>query len=225
MTCTLARKATVAALLSGACAAFNAFAADPVTDAMQDAYAPYRAALFRTNSASQAESQAAISQAQQSWARLSAQFGAAPPAPYDRDPAFAASLAEVSKVYARAAEQIAANQLAPAHETLEHARDIMAELRRRNQVIVYSDHMNAYHAEMERVVGDGAKALAQPGGMAPLTASVGALAYLAGRLNSKAVQQSVGELQAALFAQDAPAAKAALQRLKSPYGKLFLKFG
>ena len=29
------------------------FAADPVTDAMQKAYVPYRAALFKTNSKSQ----------------------------------------------------------------------------------------------------------------------------------------------------------------------------
>jgi hypothetical protein len=235
------RSGSAAAVVFISCAAFSARAADPVTDAMQDAYAPYRAALFKTNSASQADAQQAITQAQQSWGRLSARFGAAPPAPYDRDAAFAASLAEVSKVYARAAEQIAANQLAAAHETLEHARDIMAEVRRRNQVIVYSDHMNAYHAEMERVINEGSKALAQPNGIPQLTASAGVLGYLAGRLTTeapdtytknaeftslaKAVQQSVGDLQAALLAQDATAAKAAIQKLKSPYGKLFLKFG
>jgi hypothetical protein len=235
------RAANAVALLLGACATFSALAADPVTDAMQDAYAPYRTALFKTNGASQAESQQAMTQAQQSWARLSAQFGTAPPAPYDRDAAFAASLAEVAKVYARAAEQISANQLAAAHETLEHARDIMAEVRRRNQVIVYSDHMNAYHAEMELVINDGSKVLAQPNGIPQLTATAGALGYLAGRLTTeapekyakneefvslaKAVQKSVSDLQAALFAQDAPAAKAAIQKLKAPYGKLFLKFG
>jgi hypothetical protein len=233
--------ARAAALLLGACAALSALAADPVTDAMQDAYAPYRSALFKTNGASQAESQQTIAQAQQSWVQLSAQFGSAPPAPYDRDAAFAASLAEVAKVYARAAEQISANQLAAAHETLEHARDVMAEVRRRNQVIVYSDHMNAYHAEMELVINDGSKVLSQPNGIPQLTATAGALSYLAGRLTTeapekytkndefvslaKAVQKSVNDLQAALFAQDAPAAKAAIQKLKAPYGKLFLKFG
>ena len=48
----------------------SVWSADPVTDAMQIAYAPYRNALFRTNSNAQAESQHAIEQAQQSWTCL-----------------------------------------------------------------------------------------------------------------------------------------------------------
>jgi hypothetical protein len=73
----------------------------------------------------------------------------------------------------------------------------LVEVRRRNQVIAYSDDMNSYHAEMELVINGG----------------------------RKAVQGSMDDLQAALFAQDAPAAKAAIRKLKAPCGKLFLKFG
>lgn len=230
-----------ALLVLGTSAVFPTFAADPVTDAMQEAYAPYRAALFKTNSNSQVESQQAMTQAQQSWGKLISQFGAKPPAPYDRDTAFAASLAEVSRVYAKASEQVAANQLTAAHETLEQARDVMAEMRHRNQVIVYSDHMNAYHTEMEHVLIDGGKLLAQPNGMQQLTAAVGALNYLAKKLTSeapahyakneefvgllKAVDKSVNDLQVALFAQDAAAVKEAMGKVKAPYSKLFLKFG
>lgn len=219
----------------------TAWAGDAVTDAMTEAYAPYRAALFRTNSKAQAESQQAITQAQQAWAKLSTQFASKPPAPYDRDAAFASSLAQVSKVYATAAEQIAAQQLPAAHETLENARDLMAELRRRNNVIVYSDHMNAYHAEMEHVLIDGPKILSQANGVQQLTAMVGALNYLAQKLGTEAptaylkndefvslnkvVVQSVAELQAALVSQDVTAIKAALAKVKAPYSKLFLKFG
>jgi len=228
-------------LVVGLCAATSVLAADPVTDAMQEAYAPYRAALFKTNSASRAESLQAMNQAQQSWSQLSERFSAKPPAPYDRDPGFAASLAEVTRVYAKASGQIAADQLGAAHETLEQARDILASLRRRNQVIVFSDHMNAYHAEMEHVIKDGAEMLEQPHGIARLTAVSGALSYLADKLVAeapasygkneefvalaRAVRQSVDDLQAALFAQDAAAARAAMKKLKPPYGKLFLKFG
>lgn len=46
------------------------FAADPVTDAMQKAYVPYRAALFKTNSKSQPESKQTITQAQHAWSEL-----------------------------------------------------------------------------------------------------------------------------------------------------------
>jgi hypothetical protein len=208
---------------------------------MQAAYGPYRVALFKTNSNSQAEAQQAMTQAQQSWGKLASQFGTKPPAPYDRDAAFATSLAEVSKVYAKATEQVAANQLTAAHDTLEAARDIMAELRHRNQVVVYSDHMNAYHQEMEHVLIDGTKTLALPNGMQQLTAQAGVLTYLSNKLNTeapanyksnpefvdllKAVDKSVADLQAALFAQNAVAVKEAMGKVKGPYSKLFLKFG
>lgn len=231
----------VAIMALSVCTAFSAFAADAVTDAMQAAYGPYRVALFKTNSNSQSEAQLAMTQAQQTWGKLATQFGSKPPAPYDRDTAFAASLADVSKVYAKAAEQVAANQLTAAHETLEAARDIMAQLRRRNQVVVFSDHMNAYHSEMEHVLIDGGKTLALPNGMQQLTAQVGALTYLSKKLSSeapvnyssnsefaellKAVDKSVLDLQAALFAQNASAIKDAMGKLKVPYSKLFLKFG
>lgn len=231
----------VAILAISVCAVMPAFAADAITDAMQAAYGPYRVALFKTNSNSQAEAQQAMTQAQQAWGKLATQFGSKPPAPYDRDAAFGTSLADVSKVYAKAAEQVLANQLTTAHETLEAARDIMAQLRRRNQVIVYSDHMNAYHSEMEHVLNDGSKTLALPNGMQQLTAQVGALAYLSKKLGTeapasyssnaefvellKAVDKSVADLQSALLAQNASAVKEAIEKIKTPYSKLFLKFG
>jgi hypothetical protein len=43
------RPAQVVALLVCASASMTVLAGDPVTDAMQAAYAPYRVALFKTN--------------------------------------------------------------------------------------------------------------------------------------------------------------------------------
>ena len=222
-------------------ASTSLWAADPVTDALQQAYAPYRSALYKTNGKSQPEAQQAITQAQVAWAQIVRQFGTKPSAPYDRDSRFGTSLAEVTSVYAKAAEEIGNNQLAEAHNTLERARDVMAELRRRNQVIVFSDHMNAYHAEMEHVLIDGSKMIDEPQGLLKLTALAGGLDYLAKRLSAEApaelakngefvalvnaVEQSVAGLKTALFAQDAAAVKAAMSKIKGPYSKLFAKFG
>ena len=216
-------------------------ARDLVTDAIQSAYAPYRVALFKTNSNSQDDARKAIAMAQQKWILIGSQFGAQPPAPYDRDPAFKTSLDTVSEVYAKAAGQIDKNELTEAHETLEHAREVIAEIRHRNQIVVFSDHMNAYHAQMEKVLIDGAKTLAAPNGLMQLTAQVGALEYLAGKLKSeapadylkndefgashKAVEQSVADLKAALLTQDVAQIKAALAKVKAPYSKMFIKFG
>lgn len=216
-------------------------AADPVTDAMQAAYAPYRVVLFKTNSNAQDDARKAIGQVQQKWNQIASQFGAQPPAPYDRDSLFRTSLDKVSEVYSKAAGQIDKNELTEAHETLEHAREVIAEIRHRNQVIVYSDHMNAYHAQMEKVLIDGSKTLAEPNGLMQLTTQFGVLEYLAARLKSeapadylkseefaasyKAVEQSVADLKAALFMQDVPQVKAAMTKLKVPYSKMFIKFG
>lgn len=219
----------------------SAQAADPVTEAMTAAYAPYRAALFRTNSKAQAESVQAIAQAQQAWQALIDRYAAQPPIPYDRDADFAASLQAVRQVYAQAAGEIAQGQLAQAHETLEQARDLMAELRRRNGVIVYSDHMNAYHLEMERLLEQEQSLTGSPQALLQLLKRVGVLEYLAGRLRSEApkslmgqpefmealqaLESSVAMLHRAAIRQDAPAVREALGRLKGPYSRMFLKFG
>jgi hypothetical protein len=74
-----------------------------------------------------------------------------------------------------------------------------------------------------------------------MTAQAGALSYLAKRLSAQApvsltqspeftaliaaVNQSVGNLEAALLSQDIAAVKDAIGKLKAPYSRLFAKFG
>lgn len=234
------KRLTLASALA-ACFALPAHAADPLTDAMQKAYAPYRAALFRTNSNAPAEAKQAIAQAMAAVDQIVAEYAAQPPAPYDRDPQVATTLGEIRAVYVKADAEVDGKQLGEAHETLEHARELFADLRHRNQIVVFSDHMNAYHAEMEKVLGDGPKLLAEHQGMLHLLAQAGTLEYLVARLHQeapaeyaksaefadllKSVDESVARFKQALLAQDAELAKTALGQLKAPYSKLFLKFG
>ena len=208
---------------------------------MQAAYAPYRAALFRTNGKSQPEARQAIAQAQSAWKLVTERFAGAPPAPYDRDTQFGATLAKVSSVYDKAEKQIGAGELSAAHETLEEVRDLLAALRQRNGVVVFSDHMNAYHAEMEHALIEGPKILAGAQGIALLTAQAGVLEYLVSQLRAQApaasrenaeflslladVEGSVQALKTAAVSQDVAAVRAAIANLKAPYSKLFLKFG
>lgn len=120
-------------------------------------------------------------------------------------------------------------------------RDILAALRQRNQVIVYSDHMNTYHSEMEHALSAGPKMLGEPNGLLQLGMQAGVLEFLARRLRAEApaeqannpeflslaqaVEGSVATLKAALLAQNPTAAKEALGKLKPAYSMLFLKFG
>ena len=226
------------------------WAADAFTEAVQATYPAYRSVLFKTNSAAQEECRQALAQAQSAWQQVAGRFAAGAPSPYDRDTQTSATLREVAAVYAQAGAEIERNQLKEAHETLEKVRDLLAAMRQRNQVVVFSDHMNAYHEQMEHVLTAGPGLLggggtngtsSTSGGLTALALEVGALQHLAGRLSSqadtslranpefntllKAVQQSVADLRAAVLAQDAAAAKAALGKLKGPYSRLFLKFG
>lgn len=219
----------------------SAHAGDTFTDAMQQAYAPYRAALFRTNSGDQAASAQAVAQARQAWTAVRERFATAAPAPYDRDASFAKTLADVDAVYVRAVAQVGGGGLPEAHETLEAIRDMLADLRHRNNVVVFSDAMNAYHAQMEHVLQAGPGWLARPADLPQLTAAAGALAYLADELAGdapaalredaafvaglQAVRGSVQALLSALTAGDATAARTALGQLKKPFSQLFLKFG
>lgn len=231
------------AVLAAACALAPhlAIAADAVTDAVQSAYAPYRAALFRTNSGAQAESLEALESAVRAWRAVATRFATERPSPYDRDTAFAKTLADVAAAYDAAAAQVRAGRLGEAHETLERVRDHVAELRRRNGVVTYSDTMNAYHAVMEQVLTDAPKRLAEPQGLLPLLADAAVLDHWAGRLRSEAppavvsdpefaallqpVEASARALKQALLAQDAAAARAALAKIKPAYSRLFLRFG
>jgi len=219
----------------------SVWAADAVTDAMQAAYVPYRTALFKTNAKAQAESEQAVADARAQFRALGERYSGKPPAPYDRDPEFAASLRKVDEVLDRSEAQIKARELAKGHQTLEEVRDLLGELRRRNGVVVFSDHMNAYHEQMEHLVDDGAAALAKPGGMMALAGQAAVLDYLAKRLKSEApaalasdtefkglvdsVLASVNSLRAAIAREDEAAVREAIGRIKSPYSRLFVKFG
>ena len=235
-----ARSAVMTLLLSAA-ASLPALAADATTDALQAAYAPYRAALSATNGKSAPDAATAVGAAAAAWDKLASQLRPPMAPPYDRDPAFADTLQRVQAVYANADRQVMAGQLPQAHEALEAVRELLADLRRRNGVVVFSDHMNAYHAQMERLLGEGPRALEKGDGWLALAGHAGVLDYLAQRLRSEApaalakqaefepllnaVLASSAQLRQAVQRQDAAAARDALGKLKSPYSRLFVKFG
>ena len=216
-------------------------AADPLTDAMQKAYVPYRVVLSKTNNKLQEESTKAVAEAQQSWWKVVEQFADNPPAPYDRDPAVKSTMTKVSEVYRTAADEIRKQQLTEAHETLEQVRRLMAEMRHRNNVIVYSDYAMAYLAQRDWILNEGPKILDEENGLLTLSAQLGVLEHISSKLKSEApadylanndfltmygaVEKSVANLKSALFTRDTTRIKAAIADIKLPYGKLFITFG
>lgn len=206
--------------------------------AMRQAYGDYRAALFATNSGNAEKSTGAIAGFKAKWDTL-AGANMQPPPQYADDPDYAATMERVSEIAETAGDQAKDGKLAEAHETLEAIRNEIGALHERNDIVSFSDRMNAYHAKMEEIlskdyVGFDAK------GMSMLCEDAAVLGYLAEQISShppaeasnpafgrllSAMMDSVAALTKAARDGDAEAAAAAVKGLKVPYSKLFVNFG
>lgn len=215
--------------------------AGPIADfkaEMADAYGTYRMALFATNTGDAEKSDKAIAGFEAKWKALAGHWSATPPPHLSEDSGWHDTLEEVAAIAANAQAKADEGNLAESHEVLEKIRDSISELNRRNGVVTFSDHMNAYHAEMEHVIGstyDG------EGAAKNAVADAAVLGYLAGRLAAEAptayaqdasfnqalaaLQDSVAALDSAARSGDLAAVAKAKAGLKKPYSMLFLKFG
>jgi hypothetical protein len=205
---------------------------------VRTAYADYRAALFRTNTNDRPASEAAIDRTASKWKVLTGKWSASPPPQYVEDKLFAATLGKIADILNEARAQVGHGKISEAHETLEKIRDELAALRRRNGVIVFSDHMNAYHEQMEKVLL-GKYDDFNAGGVMALRGDIAVLAYLLQEIVANppadrdanyetalnAVRKSVEALREAATKGEADAIKAAIKTLKQPYARLFLNYG
>ena len=225
--------AAIAATTLAATAAF----AGPYREAearMASAYADYRSALYLTNQKKQAETDAALASFKGKWMTLAAEWKASPPPQYADDAKLAETLSKVGGIAEEAARLSAAGDLAKSHDVLEGIRDALGEMRARNGVVIFSDHMNAYHELMERVVDHKYPTVQD------LSDDVAVLHYLAVEVGKnrpktvdaaqfdagyKAMEASVDALRKAVRAGDEAAIAAARKGLKPPYSRLFQKFG
>lgn len=243
----------VSACLSFAGAA-HAGAVGDFEASLRGAYTDYRSALFQTNSNNGEQATKAIAAFRQEWSDLTS-ANAEPPPQYADDPAYGETLASVAAIADTAAAQIAEGKLGEAHITLEAIREEVSGLHERNGIIAFADRMNAYHAKMEEIltrdysaapVGqmDQMKAT-EPGGfsqegLGELREDAAVLAYLADHVAAHppaessdpafkplldGMMASVAALTKAARDADPAAAKKAVDGLKMPYAKLFLKFG
>lgn len=206
---------------------------------LREAYGAYRAALFLSNQGKAQETAQALAKFDAAWTQLATEWRADPPPQYAGDAQLDATLGKVAELAAKAGEEVSAGKLPQAHEVLESVRGQIGGLHARAGLIGFSDRMNAYHAELEAVL---ARDYATLGERAAPTAigDAAVLAYLAGEIAAnpapEAAAQGYGELIAGFEASvadfvaaaqggDPVAIKAAQDKLKVPYSKLFAKFG
>jgi hypothetical protein len=207
-----------------------------------EAYAKYRAALFQTNKNDREASLKATAQFLQQWDAIVQQYAASPPEIFAADSAWKATLEKISEIAVKGKTEIEAGALVEAHETLEAIRDEFTELRRRNHVVVFSDHVNTYHEVMEHLLlaGDSPEKL-DAAALNSIREQLGVLEFLAEQIKVNAPQEyrsneayqklenglfaSIKFLRVALDNNVTEEIVKAIQNLKPPYSKLFLNFG
>jgi hypothetical protein len=234
-----ARATAVAALLPMPAAAF----AGPFADfekALLSAYAPYRAALIQTNQKDKAGTEKSLQAFAAQWRALMTTYRAAPPPQYADDPKWPETVAAIEATIAEATAQTVRGDLAKAHDTLEAVRDKLGELRARNNVVVFSDRMDAYHEKMEQTLAGRYDGFGTAG-LDSVRENAAVLAHLAEQLERHAppayrsdaafkeglaaLVASVKALQSAMREGDKAGLEKALKGLKPPYAKMFVRFG
>ncbi|HCL64678.1 MAG TPA: hypothetical protein DIC56_07515 [Rhizobium sp.] len=197
---------------------------------LRSAYGDYRTVLFTTNAGKAPESTASLAKFTKAWSAIASET--APPQ-YADDGAYGDTLKAVTTIAETAAAEVAAGDLTKAHDTLEGIREEISSLHIRNNIYSISDRMNAYHARMEEVIA------MDPANTAVVREEAAVLEYLLADIKGHppkeadasfndmlgTVEASVAKLRSAAESGDAAATKAAIDGLKVPYSKLFLKFG
>ena len=205
-------------------------------------YADYRVALFQTNKKNQENSVKATTRFYNNWYSLYAKYGDQAPEVYRADPNWKPTLQKINQLATQGLQEVKNRKLADAHETLELIRDELAALRQRNNIIVFSDHVNRYHEQMEKVItkkyttGSFDEML-----LIELRERLAILDYLADDMkqnapaeynNNPEFKKLLGKnimvlksFRTALDSKEPATIMKAIKELKPAYAKLFVKFG
>jgi len=206
------------------------------------AYAAYRKALFQTNMKDANKSAKANSSFQGQWKQILKTYRTSPPETFKSDPKWSETLVNIERIAGRGSELIKDGKLAEAHEHLEGIRDELSDLRQRNSVIVFSDHINNYHEVMERLLSAGySPDRIDDSAVDTIRGQLSVLTYLAESIrdnspvrynDNEQFQQlrdnlfsSLDALEKALAGKDPEEISRSIKMLKPAYAKLFVNFG
>ncbi len=216
---------------------FQQFNAD-----VDSAYGAYRKALFQTNMNDAEKSAQANSSFQDLWKKVIETYSSQPPEVFSSDPKWTETLISISEIAEKSSELIKDGQLTEAHEHLEAIRDNLSDLRKRNSVIVFSDHINNYHEVMEGLLVAGfTPDKIDESAVNEIRGKLAVLKYLAETIREhspisyrgneqyqqleKAFFASLENLNQAVQSGKPEAVSKSIKMLKPAYAKLFLNFG
>lgn len=141
--------ALFAALLSPATARADALA--EFLAASAGAYAPYRGAVAYLHTGNAGLAALALDAMAARWTALCDRFRDRPPAAFAQDPAWRASLDDITGRIAEARAKLEAGDSEGAEAALKPIRAILGNLRRRNGIVTHSDRIDAFSAAMDAI--------------------------------------------------------------------------
>ncbi len=140
----------------------------PFLDAVSRAYPHLKMSWFYTRTGSGGVAALEIAAFREAWAGIESRFSTAPPPRFAADVRWRQSLSAISAIAGRALDHVDSGRLKAAHGALGEARRTLSELRRRNGVVVFSDHVDAYGVHVARLT-EIRKALRKSGRLTPKT--------------------------------------------------------
>ncbi len=114
-----------------------------------DAYARYREAAFYARTGNVAVAGLALDEFIVKWTALLEKYANHPPADYAGDAAWKDTLQDVLGRAETGLEALDAGDPEAATDAINPIRNILGDMRRRNNVVTYSDHVNALSAAMD----------------------------------------------------------------------------
>jgi hypothetical protein len=120
-------------------------------EAVAQAYDHYRGAVFYLRTGNAAVASIELDEAAALWRDTVLPFAARPPDAFADDPGFAAAITDLGGRLEQGAAQAAGGEIEAARDRLLPFRDGLAALRARSGIVVFSDHVDAANAAMDRL--------------------------------------------------------------------------
>ncbi len=118
---------------------------------MSEAYAGFRGGAFYLHTGNAGVALLELDGAVTAWKALIKRCGTAPPDPYRADAAWGDTLTKIGVRFEKALALAEADDPETAGKALAPVRRLLSDLRRRNSVVVYSDHVDRANAALEEL--------------------------------------------------------------------------
>lgn len=115
-------------------------------------HAQYKTGLVATNQKNPEASQKSITELARLWQDISDLYAVTPPPAFAGDKAWSADLGKIVKDVTAAKTAMDKGDIAEAHEALEPVREILLDVRTRNNAALFIDKFTVYHSAMEGVI-------------------------------------------------------------------------